>query len=79
VQISGSKEFCILATKFTDNNKYLDDSLKLGFARNNALNNFFTGIIKNVFEDNSIKLPDLEDAKFTQLISDQIQEQLTLG
>jgi len=79
VQISGSKEFCNLATKFTDSNKYLDDSLKLGFARNYALNNYFTSIIKNVFEDNSIKLPDLEDAKFTQLISDQIQKQLTLG
>lgn len=79
VQISGSKEFCILAKEFTASNKYLNNSLKLGYARNYALNNYFTSIIKNVFESNSRKLPDLEDAKFTQLISDQIQEQLILS
>lgn len=78
VQISGSKEFCILATEFIDSSKYLNNSFKFGFARNYALNGYFASIIKNVFESDSKKLPDLEDAKFTQLISDQIQEQLIL-
>ena len=78
IEIDGSKEFSILATDFVESNKFFNDSLGRDYARNYALNSYFRGIIKNVFEGNSIKFPDLEDAKFTQSISDQIQEQLLL-
>jgi len=77
-QIKGSKEFCLLATEFINGNEFLNRSLKQGFARDYALSSYFRGIIKNVFEGNLAKLPDLEDAKFTQFISDKIQEQLVL-
>jgi len=78
IGINGSKEFSVLAKDFVECNKFFNDSSKRDFARNYALNSYFRGIIKNVFEGNSNKLPDLEDAKFTQSISDQIQEQLLL-
>jgi len=77
-QINGSKEFCLLAEEFINGNEFSNQSLKQGFARDYALSTYFRSIIKNVFEGNLAKLPDLEDAKFTQLISDQIQEQLIL-
>jgi len=77
-QINGSKEFCLIAEEFINGNEFSNKSFKQGFARDYALSTYFRSIIKNVFEGNLAKLPDLEDAKFTQLISDQIQEQLIL-
>ncbi len=78
IEINGSKEFSIFATEFVKNNKFFNNFSGRESARNYALSSYFSSIMKNVFEGNSIKLPDLEDAKFTQLISDQIQERLIL-
>jgi len=79
IQINGSKKFNDIATEFVNSRKILNNSLNQGLARDYALNSYFGSIIKNVFEGYSTELPDLEDAKFTQFISDQIQEQLTQG
>jgi len=77
-QINGTKEFCLFATEFLKSNEFLNNSSNQGLARDYALNNYFKAIVNSVFEGISVKLPDLEDAKFTQLISDHILEQLIL-
>jgi hypothetical protein len=61
---------------FTNTNDYLMERFENKSARGFALEGYFKQLILNVFEDSSSVLPGLEDAKFTQRISDNIQSQI---
>ena len=73
---SGSKDFCSIVEEFINNNKYLNDTTGAISAREYALQAYFNKIIDNVFQNGKNTLPTLEDAKFTQKISDSIQTSL---
>ena len=73
---SGSKDFCSIVEEFINNNKYLNGTAGVMSAREYALQAYFDKIIDNVFQNGQNTLPTLEDAKFTQKISDSIQASL---
>ena len=74
--LSGSKDFCSIVGEFINNNKYLNGTAGVMSAREYALQAYFDKIIDNVFQNGKNTLPTLEDAKFTQKISDSIQASL---
>ena len=74
--VSGSKDFCSIMGEFLNNNKYLNDTTSAISAREYALQAYFNKMIDNVFQNGKNTLPTLEDAKFTQKISDSIQTSL---
>ena len=74
--VSGSKDFCSIVGEFINNNKYLNGTTGVLPAREYALQAYFNKIIDNVFQNGKNTLPTLEDAKFTQKISDSIQASL---
>ena len=71
--LSGSRNFCILAKEFVNEDKYLKGTAGIESAREYALRFYFEQIIDNIFQNGENILPTLEDAKFTQQISDYIQ------
>lgn len=74
--VSGSKDFCAIVSEFTNNNKFLNGTAGVMSARGYALRSYFEKLIDNVFQNGKNTLPTLDDAKFTQKISDSIQASL---
>jgi predicted dehydrogenase len=74
--VSGSKDFCSIVGEFINDKKYLNGTTSVMSAREYALQAYFDKIIDNVFQNGKNTLPTLEDAKFTQRISDSIQTSL---
>ena len=76
ITYTGTKDYCKNIKEFTNSNDYLMERFENKSARRFALEGYFKKLILNVFEDRSSVLPGLEDAKFTQRISDNIQNQI---
>ena len=74
--VSGSKGFCSIVSEFINNNKFLNGTAGAISAREYALRAYFDKLVDNVFQNGKNTLPTLDDAKFTQKISDSIQTSL---
>ena len=75
---NGNKNFCTSAKKFVASKNFLNGAAGSQSARTYALRIYFKQIISNTFQNGENLLPNLEDAKFTQRISDNIQQSLNL-
>ena len=60
-------------SEFINNNKFLNGTAGAMSAREYALRAYFDKLVDNVFQNGKNTLPTLDDAKFTQKISDSIQ------
>lgn len=76
IKFNGNTDFCSYVSDLLVRNNFLVNGLNLKSAREYALKLYFEKIVDNIFKNGRNILPNLEDAKFTQKISDNIQELL---
>lgn len=76
IKFNGNNDFCNNINDLLLRNNFLVNGINLKSAREYALKQYFEKIVDNIFKNGRNILPNLEDAKFAQKISDNIQELL---
>ena len=73
IEYDGNKQFCDVIKNILMQYSFLQDRIDLGSARTHAIKTHFELIIQNEFNGGINPLPNLQNALFTQKISDRIQ------